>query len=295
MAQAARPVRADPVRLLAFADIGTPVALMGCDELAPISRQILRGWDMRDSVAAAATQTDIVISRTEKGYIRRSPWSAKTVAFRHPVDAVCDFLVDLTNAPIADHPQLLCLHTAAVLIDEGLALFPGAYKAGKSNLSLHCAAAGFRLFGDDVLPIDGESKVGIAAGILPRLRLPLPDNSDAAFTDFVTRHEGPRSDRYLYVDLEPASFAPRGTRAPITAIVLPERIDMGSPDIAEISRSEALKRAILQNFSRTQPAIDILDHLHDIVAGARCFELRYRTGEEAVDLLRRHVQGKARI
>jgi hypothetical protein len=294
MAQAARQVRADPVRLLEFAGIGKPVVLVGCDELAPLIRQVLRGWDMREFVAADATETetetDIVIRRTEKGYIRRSPWNAKPLTFRHPVDAVCDFLVDLTNAYLADHPRLLCLHTAAIHLDDGLVLFPGTYKAGKSTLSVHCAAAGFRLFADDVLPVDGDTKAGVAPGILPRLRLPLPDNSDTAFTNLVTRHEGPRSDRYLYVDLEPDRFAPRGTRAPITAIVLLERIETGPPEIAGISGSEALQRAILQNFSRAMPAIDILDRLHHIVAGARCFELRYRTGEEAVDLIQRHVQ-----
>jgi len=206
---------------------------------------------------------------------------------------VCDLLVDLTNAYFADHPNLLCLHTAVVHLDDGLLLFPGTYRAGKSTLSVHCAAAGFRLFSDDVLPVDGESSFGIAPGILPRLRLPLPENSSTSFTEFVADHDGPRSDRYLYVDLDSDHLAPRGTEAPITAVVLLERIETGSPGISKISASEALKRAILQNFSRAQPAINILDHLHRIVSGARCFELQYRTGKEAIEMIQRHVQGKA--
>ena len=292
MAQAARQISPDTVRLLEFADIGKPVALIGCDELAPVIRRVLCGWDMRETADTGSALADIVIRRTEKGYRRHSPWSANSKSFRDPVDAVCDFLVDLVNAYLAYHTQFLCLHTAAVHLDDGLVLFPGTYKAGKSTLSVHCAAAGFRLFADDILPVDGESKKGVAPGILPRLRLPLPDNADAAFTDLVTNHEGPRSDRYMYVDLDTDKFAPRGTSAPITAIVLLERIQTGEPAIARISSGEALKRAILQNFSRTMPALDILDQLHGIVADARCFELRYRTGQEAVALLRRHVQGK---
>ena len=292
MKQAAKQNRIVPVRLLKFADIDKPVALAGCDELAPIIRQLLRGWEIEETIAAAAPQTDIVIRKTNKRYIRSSPWVKKSISFRHPVTAVCDFLVDLTNAYLADHPNLLCLHTAAVHLDDGLVLFPGTYRAGKSTLSVHCAAAGFQLFSDDVLPVDGESRFGIAPGILPRLRLPLPDNSGTEFTNFVADHKGPESDRYLYVDLEPDAFAPRGAKAPITAIVLLERIETGSPEISKISASEALKRAILQNFSRAQPAINILDHLHGIVSGARCFELQYRTGEEAVEMIQRHVQGK---
>ena len=214
MAQAARQTRVAPVRLLKFSDIDKPVALAGCDELAPIIRQLLRNWDIRETVAAKPGQSEIVIRKTKKGYIRSSPWVKKSIFFQQPVTAVCYFLVDLTNAYLADHPELLCLHTAAVQIDDGLVLFPGTYRAGKSTLSVHCAAAGFRLFSDDVLPVDGTSKCGIAPGILPRLRLPLPDNSSKSFTDFVSGHEGLQSDRYLYVDLGSDKFAPRGTTAP---------------------------------------------------------------------------------
>jgi hypothetical protein len=293
MTRAAQKVGTEPVKLLEFADIENPIALIGCEELAPIIRQVLRGWDMRETTCAEPTTAKISIRKTKKGYIRSSPWVKKPQSFRHPVTAVCDFLVDLTNAYLADHPEMLCLHTAAVHLDDGLVLLPGTYRAGKSTLSVHCAAAGFKLFSDDVLPVDGETRSGIAPGILPRLRLPLPDNSGAAFKDFVASRAGAESDRYLYVDLEAERFASRGIKAPITAIVLLERMETGSPEIAPISGGETLKRAILQNFSRAQPALNILDNLHGIVAGARCFELRYRTGEEAVDMIRSHVQKKA--
>ena len=46
MKQAAKQNRIVPVRLLKFADIDKPVALAGCDELAPIIRQLLRGWEI---------------------------------------------------------------------------------------------------------------------------------------------------------------------------------------------------------------------------------------------------------
>lgn len=289
MARAARRVGINPTQLLEFADIEKPVALQGCEEFFPILQQVLRGWDVHEALATNSAPADIVIRKTGKGFVRQSPWTKKSNNFRHPVTAVCDFLVDLINAYVADHPQFLCLHTAAVLMGDGLVLLPGTYRAGKSTLSVHCAAAGYRLFADDVLTVDGSTKEGIAVGILPRLRLPLPENSGPAFRDFVKRHEGPKSDRYLYVDLDSNRFAARGTRAPITAVVLLERIETGAPEIATISGGEALKRAILQNFSRNQPAIDILDGLHAIVAGARCFEVRYRTGEEAVDMLEQHV------
>jgi hypothetical protein len=292
MPEAAQGVMVETVTLLEFTGLNRPVALVGCDELAPILRDLLRGWDIRETTGMPATEAesraDIVIRRTDRGYLRKSPFLSEPSVFRDPVNSVCDFLVDFVKAYIADHPPLLCLHTAAVAFGGGLMLFPGAYKVGKSILSVQCAASGFRLFADDVLPVDGATKSGIAPGILPRLRVPLPDGVGAAFRDLVTRRESHRSDRFLYVDLGPDQLAPFGTTAPITAIILPARSDAGPPELAKIKGSEALKRMILQNFSRDMPALDILDLLHDIVADADCFELRYGSGEEAVDLLRRN-------
>lgn len=284
----ARDWHGDPalVTHLELAGISGPVALVDCEELVPVIQAVLRGWPVRETDAPISHDAVITIRKTTDGYRRESRWLSRPTTYRDPVNAVCDFLVDLVKAFVADRPSMLCLHTAAVELGGGLVIFPNAYKAGKSMLSVQFAAAGVRLYADDVLPIAGGSNEGLAPGILPRLRLPLPGDAGRRFDGFVARRRGPASDRFLYVDLAEDELARHGARAPIRGIVLLERGDAEAATLTKLAASEALKRAIARNFARGVPALDILDRLHAIADGARCWELRYRSGEDAVALLR---------
>jgi hypothetical protein len=276
----------DLVTLLEFAGVSRPVALVGCGELVSVIRAVLRGWKVRETAAPSTDDAVMTIRKTARGYRRESRWLSRPTTYPDPVNAVCDFLVDLIKAYVADQPSMLCLHTAAVELGDGLVIFPSVYKAGKSTLSIHFAASGARLYADDVLPIAGGSNEGVAPGLLPRLRVPLPDDAGPRFDDFVARRRGPESGRFLYVDLDEDELAPHGARAPIRGIVLLERADVDTPTLTKLAASEALKRAIAQNFARDVPALDILDRLHAIADSAQCWELRYRSGEDAVAVLR---------
>ena len=68
------------------------------------------------------------------------------------VDAACSFIVDLIRAYIAAAPSLLCLHGAAAEFAGRLVVFPTPYRSGKSTLTAYLAAAGVRVYADDILP-----------------------------------------------------------------------------------------------------------------------------------------------
>ncbi len=272
--------------LLSFEQLSRPVALIGCDHLAESISTLLRGWRCREISASTETPPSITIRRTSKGYELESLWRKSTVAYRDEVNTVCSFIVDLIKAYIAADPTLLCLHSAAAEFAGRLVVFPSRYRAGKSVLSAHLAAAGVRVYADDVLPIDERANHGVALGILPRLRLPLPDGVDAAFRDFVRRRSGLRNQRYAYLDLDAESLAPLGEEAPIGAFVLLRREAGARPELAPVSKSEILKRVILRNFADEVRAVDILDRLHDVVGDARCFRLCYDAAAEAAELLK---------
>lgn len=271
--------------LLSFKGLSRPVALIDCDELALDIADILRDWPFKDSVGSAAEPV-ITVNKTEKGYRRGSPWLSKPAVYRHRVDAVCDFIVDLVNGYIADDPQLLCLHCAAVEFERGLVVFPNPYKAGKSTLSVHLAATGARLFADDVLPIRSPGNRGVALGILPRLRLPLPDDAGERFLGFVRERSGAKSKKFLYLNLKKKELAPFGTSAPIRGVVLLRREQTENPVLIPVSKGDAMKETIRRNFARKAPALDIFDRLQSVVEKAECFDLRYQTAEQAADLLR---------
>ena len=204
---------------------------------------------------------------------------------RGQVAAINGFHYEFISWFVEENPALLCVHCAAVLFDRGLVIFPSTFKAGKSMLSVQLAAAGARVFCDDVLPIEGSNNHGMAIGILPRIRLPVPEEMGASFHDFLRPRKGPRNSSYLYVKLTEDELAPLGTTAPICGIVTLQRDPEAEPELIPSEKSETLKQLISQNFAREGPPLEILDRLHAIVTGADCYTLRYATGEQAAALL----------
>ena len=274
--------------LLTFHGIAQPLRLEDCDGLAEIIRRVLHGWRIGQVAPGRGYSPEIVITRTKEGYSRTSPWLRAPSVYRDPVDAVCDFLVDLTKAYIAGNTSLLCLHCAAAVMGDGLVVFPSYYRAGKSTLAVCLAAGGVKLFGDDVLPIDTKTSQGIAAGILPRLRLPLPEDASEPFRRHVDGRQGPRSRKFLYVDPGPDLLAPFGSRAPIKAIVHLKRRQEGGSEpavLTKTAKSELMKRAILQNFASDVPAVQIMEHIYRIVENADCHTLTYASAEDGARVL----------
>jgi len=272
--------------LLSFEGISEPVALIDSEDLVPPLAAVLRGWEFGEASAMGAPAPVATVRGTSEGYVIDSRWRKSPVRHRDRIDAVCTLIVDLIRAFVGDDPSLLCLHGAAAEFAGRLVVFPTTYRSGKSTLSAYLAAAGVRVYSDDVLPIKADGDLGVAPGILPRLRLPLPKNAGAEIRRFVKQRRGPGNRRYLYLDLAAEELAPRGIEAPIGGFVILDRDAEASPGLAPVSDSEVLKRAVLQNFARDVDAADVLRRLNSLVAQARCFALKYSHGEQAVALLK---------
>ena len=276
--------------LLAFGEMPGPVRFTDCDELARGIAAIFRGWHIREIPAAGAPEPAIRVKKTLRGYQRVSrrismPSLCRAKIRRGTVAAICGFHFEFITWFVEENPDLLCLHCAAAVFDGGLVVFPSTARAGKSILSVQLAAAGVRVFCDDVLPIGGSNNFGMALGILPRLRLPLPDGLDPAFHAFLRHRRGPRNSNRLYVNLTDDELAPLGTEAPVRGIVMLQRDPEATPELVPEEKSETLRQVIWQNFAREGPALEILDRLQEITAEADCFTLRYATGEQAITLL----------
>jgi len=265
-----------------FDDMKSPVAFEGCDEMAGSIRSILRGWSFKTATAKAPPA--ITISKTPNGYSRESRWLEKPIVYPNIVNAACDFLVDAFKCYVADNPSLLCLHTAAVDFGDGLYLFPSTYNAGKSTLAVHLASLGMKVYVDDVLYIT-EENLGMAPGVLPRLRLPLPDDGGETFGRFVSERQGPKSTRFLYLQMKHGELASYGETSPIKGIIELHREPGAEMEMQEASTGDILKRTILQNFSQKVPALETLDRLHCICDGARRYVLRYSDGASAARFL----------
>ena len=268
-----------------FAGLRHPVAFTDSDVLYPYMETVLRDWGIAQYKPGGDTPPVITVRSTDAGFERRSKWLSKPAIFKDPVDAVCDLVVDLIHAHVADNQGLLCLHCAAVEFNQGLVVFPNTYRAGKSILSLRLVASGARLFTDDVLPISNQGDFGLALGILPRLRLPLPQAITADFRDFIINRAGPQNSRYLYVKLGLSEQAVLGTAAPVRGVTILQREENVTPRLLEVKKSTVVKDMILRNFARQNPGLEIVDRLYSIVENARCYRLEYDDLDQAAKLL----------
>ena len=270
-----------------FNRLSAPVEIARDDRLLACLERILPGWHFLENENAGPASTKL--HGRKYGYHLTSPRLEKSKRYQHEVDAVCALIVELVWGYLEEHPELLCLHGAAAEFSGRLVVFPSRYRAGKSLLSAALAARGVRLFADDVLPVlrpaPGQAVNGIAPGIQPRLRLPLPDNLDRLTRDFVTRRPGPESKRYRYLALTAEELAAAGESAPIGAFVLLERDDDASLDLSPLAADEVLRHVIWQNFARDRGAARILDELHGAVVAGQHYRLRYSSTDAAAALL----------
>ncbi len=287
--------RAQTTILLSLAAFGWTVAFTGCPEVAEHLESILYGWRLRRPSSATWTP-DAHVRRTKAGFVWRSAVMAKPELWdAHPpvsaMQAVCDVHDVLFDWFLAANPRHLCLHAAAVRIGESLICFPSVQRAGKSTLCVALAARGHTIYCDDVLPVEPKCDFGVALGIAPRLRKPLPRSFGANLSRFVARRAGPSDRRWTYVNLGPGELAPLGESAPIGAFVLLQR-GASRARFEAVSRSVMLEEILLQNFARKLPPVEILDRLLRLTGGVPCYRLRYGSAAGAARLLERTFSGK---
>jgi len=201
------------------------------------------------------------------------------------VSAACSVIVDAVKAVIDMNPSRLCFHCGSVLLRGHLVLLTGPFRAGKSTLIARLAVDGHTVYGDDVLPLDKDDLNGVAIGVAPRLRLPLPMSAPEVLRKFVTQCATAQDGRYLY--FRPPCLAARGASAPLGAIILLDRRTAGPAQLFQATEGAALRSLIARNFSRADPAQELLDRLHRVAGRLPRFTLRYSSLEEAVALLGR--------
>ncbi|MBU3824002.1 MAG: hypothetical protein H9917_04160, partial [Candidatus Oceanisphaera merdipullorum] len=157
----------------------------------------LPGWPITVQ-PALGPMPDRYIYRDTKGLWQGSFLEPNEFHLPSPASAACSLVGDLVSQRLLNQPELLGLHCASVEINGRLVVFPESSKAGKSTLAVAFSAAGYRIFGDDVLGLTAQGE-GVAMGVAPRLRLPFPDSFSPEFVAYADRHAGPEDDRYRFV------------------------------------------------------------------------------------------------
>jgi len=267
-----------------FAGLSRPVSVNGCEDVITLFATVLRDWPHKSSTSSEPSV--IQIFRTKAGYTRTSPWLDEPKTYTDPVDAVCDFVVDLVNAYMEDRSDLLFLHCAAAVFPTGVTLLLSDYEGGKSTLSTRLLAAGVPIVSDDVVPIEPQTGFAHALGVMPRLRHPLPTKGDPDFKTFIAEHGGPASERFQYINTLKSMQVPYGPVGEITNLVILNRRRDATPSLEPIAMNDALKHIILRNFARKSGGLSILDSLHHLVQNTNCFRLSYDQAVQTLPILK---------
>lgn len=275
--------------LIALDGVKTPISLGNCAELLPTLAAVLGSWRFRILETGGPTARDdapaISIQRASCCYRIASPWLDEPVVERTEVGAVFSLSAELGRAFAEERPEQLCLHCAAVETDGRLILFPNSENAGKSTLVTGLAARGLRLVADDVLAISERSQHGIALGVAPRLRLPLPPSVSASFRDFVESHRGPCDKEFLYLTLPARRLAPHGHAVRLGATIVLDRRRSASVKLTPLSKGRALRQLIIQNFAPDGTSVTAIDRAYRVIKRTPCFEFTYSDLDQAVDFL----------
>jgi hypothetical protein len=278
--------RAPRVQYLALAGLSRPVALSECDPLLPLFAEVLATWPTALSQTPAARPV-ISIDRRGGSFVLNSPWVERDWSDESGPGTVCSALVDLATEFVRDNPTYIGLHCGAAAFDGRLVLFPSGTRSGKSTLIARLAAAGYRIFADDLLAVDPATRTGRAFGILPRLRRPIPRSTGEVLNRFVRARKGLSDRRQVYLRLEHDELAGFGETCPIGAIVLLERQEIGPTTLEPIDSGTVVQRLLLQNLIQTGAASALFDQVTALAASLPAYRLRYSDLDEAADSLTR--------
>lgn len=278
-------------QFIRFEDIERPLALEGAGGLLPMLRAILPGW--RHAAAASGAEAapffEIRASDEPDRFLcRRLIGEAKPERRLDAVNAICDMVAAMPMALAADRHEFLCLHAAAVEIGGRLVVVPDTRRAGKSTLTACLARAGARVFSDDVVPVrfDGTGVlVGRASGILPRVRLPLPETLDRSVLEWSARVSGPENRQYRY--LRVPDLPRSGEEAPLGAIVLLNRGETARAQLDPVTPDRVMDVLLYQNFTREIHSGDVLAVIGRMIETVPAYTLSYVEADDAAACLMR--------
>lgn len=194
----------------------------------------------------------------------------------------------LTACYLANEPDILCLHAAAVQTPSGLIALLGPNFTGKSTLAVALAAQGWPLFCDDRLLVSWRPQPeGRSLGIATKLRLPLPEDADAGLRAFVERHAAWDAARFAILDGPGAARARFAAQGRLAAFILLQRHeDATKPDLERLSRPDAVRALLQQHFAPQLTTAELLTACADVARIVPAWQFRYSGCSSAATVLR---------
>ncbi|MEI4231761.1 PqqD family protein [Roseovarius sp. D22-M7] len=276
---------------LAFRDVPQILSLIDAEAIAPALETVMPDWARHSPDTRVATDAPVTrISGTGSGhYLFQSWWSRTPLSDLGVAGATSGAVADLVQSYCDTRPDLLALHCGAARIGSHLVALTGPYRAGKSTLVARLAAdPDVALFCDDILPVAPDG-AGIALGIQPRLRLPLPPGMQEGVRAALMESLTVQDHRYGFV--RSTGQAPLETRVPLDALIVLRREPGKSARLHAMAPADAAACLIRQNVADPGEAEAQYDRLTALANRLVCLCLVYSDLEEAAAFVRHACAG----
>ena len=271
---------------LYFDGLQQPLSLVGCKHLTEYFSVLLPEWDYH---YGEPHDNPVISINFEHGVYHLSTlWLDEVKNYTDKADVLCALIAKLAKASSISDLDTLYLHAGSVEINGRLVVFPSQFRAGKSFLTVCLVAAGYRYFGDDVVPLTLDHCKGRSLGFAPRLRIPIPTTTDTKSKHFIESHTALRGKRYAYLAIDQELRVPRNNLLDIGAFVILDRQEGIPAQLEELPAATVFRQLIKQNFAREIDGSRILSTLSQAISQAKCIKIRYDRADDAIKLLQEH-------
>lgn len=277
-----------------FASPTRPVIVDAPQALLDLTRAQAPHWPEAEGTDNAA---HVTVLTADDGSVRftASSYDAPDVVLPPGLLAANGLIGTVIGAFVAADPDWICLHAAAVAVgpkgSPGLTVLLGDTMAGKSTLAMALVEAGARLWCDDRLPLSDDMQ-GMALGLRPKLRLPLPDSAPASFTAFVEARGAAREGSMVYIAPSEQAQAAFGEVLPVRRLITLARSPQPqAPKLTQGGIAETVKHLVPVTFAPHLDPVTRLARLRQVATACECLHLTYGDSFEAAGFLMQGLDG----
>ncbi|CAN0232861.1 unnamed protein product [Discosporangium mesarthrocarpum] len=267
-----------------------PVLVENAEAVMPYLPYYMAGWPLKWAGSAVDRAPDVKVVENPDGtfqVVSTGPGGAD-FSFDNPYDAANGLAGGLISVFVSRDPKMVCLHAGAARVGDGLVVVIGDSFAGKSSVALHLAVLGNRFFGDDQIAVTLENpSQGMCLGLMPKVRLPLPEDCGDAFREFVDGYSSMQGDDMAYLKLWEGEAGTFGDTAPVRALVFLDRVESGESALRTASDPELVKAMVRTAFAPHIPSAGLLAGLTLLATAAEAYHLRFSSSRDAAGLLSR--------
>lgn len=270
-----------------------PVLVENAEAVMPYLPYYMAGWPLKWAGSAAERAPDVQVIEHADGtfqVVSTGPGGSDFM-FDNPYDAANGLAGGLISVFVSRDPQMVCLHAGAARVGDGLVVVIGDSFAGKSSVALHLAVLGNRFFGDDQIAVTlANPSHGMCLGLMPKVRLPLPEDCGDAFREFVDGYSSMQGEEMAYLKLWEGEAGTFGETAPVRALVFLDRAETGETHLRPASSPELVKTMVSAAFAPHIPSSGLLAGLTRLADAAEAYHLHFSSSRDAAALLSREFR-----